>query len=533
MRIEKDWIFVNLSRDQAEHMGAVWNAKAGCFRLPNTIGVLKELYLMGELNGEGKEYLQQKIKHQNYFFQFKYRENAPGDERLRPYQRVDVDYLKRLPSAGIFNEQRTGKTPTTLVMAQEKELEHILIVVPASLVINWKEEVEKWTNLKTIVALGTKSKRKEYYGQWLTNKGTLITSYESLRNDLNELQKNLTEFDAMIIDEAHRIKSYNVQKGKGSQISKAVMQISRYAKHRYALTGTPVTKSGEEIWAILHFLYPERFPGKWQFIDRYFETTSNGFGVEIGGYKRKNELQDMIALISVNRKRKEVMPWLPKKQYQTIKLEMNDKQKKVYESVRDTFEYEDVIDAPSVLAQLTRLRQIATCPEILVEKVPNEKEKFILEWIKDNPNESVVIFSTFSSYLKQLQKKIKGSRLITGEISKEDRDKTVKSFQAGKTKVILANIKAAGTGLTLDKGETVIFLDKEFNPSDNEQAEDRIVPTSKERNHSMTVISLVMKDTADEMINGLLKHKINITKVINDGGIQALQRKWKELSGER
>src|SRR5690606_4943973 len=131
---------------------------------------------------------------------------------------------------------------------------------------------------------------------------------------------------------------------------------------------------------------------------------------------------------------------------------------------------------------------------------------------------------------KQLQKKIKGSRLITGEISKENRAKTVKSFQAGKTKVILANIKAAGTGLTLDKGETVIFLDKEFNPADNEQAEDRIVPTSKERNHSMTVISLVMKDTADEMINGLLKHKVNITSVINNGGIQALQRKWKELN---
>lgn len=226
------------------------------------------------------------------------------------------------------------------------------------------------------------------------------------------------------------------------------------------------------------------------------------------------------------------MRWLPKKQYQTIKLQMNDKQRKVYESVRDTFSYEDKIDAPSVLAQLTRLRQITTCPSLLVDNVQSEKEKFILEWVKDNSEESVIIFSTYSSYLKQLQKKIKGSRLITGSVSRTERDNVVKDFQSGKTKVVLANIKAAGTGLTLDKGETIIFLDKEYNPSDNEQAEDRIVPTSKERNHNMHVISLVMEDTVDEMIEGLLQHKVNITKVINDGGIAALQRLWKEYENK-
>lgn len=534
MRISKEWVYVNLTRDQAEHMGAVWNTKANRYRLPNTIGVLKELKMMGII-GEYETYLKERQTNQELYFRMKSWDDYEGDERLRPYQRVDVAYLKMLPNAGIFNEQRTGKTPTTLVLMQERGFEKVIIVVPASLIINWKEEVEQWTNINPIAISGTKKQRQVLYDEFkdATGKVALILSYETLRNDLENVLMTMPTpldiMDALVIDEAHRIKSYNVQKGKGSQISKAVMQLSRYAKHRYALTGTPVTKAGEEIWPILHFLYPERFPGKWQFIDRYFETKHNGFGVEVGSYKRKNELQDILGLISVNRKRKEVMKWLPRKQYQTIKLEMNKKQLEVYESVRDTFEYEDIIDAPSVLAQLTRLRQIATSPEILVEGVPNEKEKFILEWLKDNPDESVIIFSTFSSYLKQLQKKIKGSKLITGSVSKPDRDKAVKSFQAGETKVILANIKAAGVGLTLDRGETIIFLDKEYNPSDNEQAEDRIVPTSKERNHAMHIISLVMKDSVDEMINGLLLHKVNITKVINNGGIEALNRMWKEL----
>lgn len=516
-------------------MGAVWNQKADAFRLPNTIGVLRELKLMGK-RAVGTGYLDKKVHHRNKFMQLKRLKDAAGDSRLRPYQRVDVNYLKKIGSAGVFNEQRTGKTPTTLVTLQEQGFEKIIIVVPASLVINWKEEVEKWTDYKAIAINGTKVQRNKLYNE-LKNKNCLIISYETLRNDMNELlhflSKSKMSIDAMVIDEAHRIKNYNPQAGKGSQISKAVMKVSKFAKYRYALTGTPVTKTGDEIWAILHYLYPNKFPGRWQFIDRYFETKSNGFGMEVGDYKRKNELQDILALISVNRKRREVMQWLPRKQYQIVKLEMDKKQLKIYESVHDTFEYEDEIDAPSVLAQLTRLRQIATCPEILVEKVPNPKEKFILDWIEDNPNESVVIFSTFSSYLKQLHKKltpITKANLIIGETSKHYRDETVKSFQAGKTKVILANIKAAGVGLTLDKGETIIFLDKEFNPSDNEQAEDRIVPTSKERNHGMHIVSLVMKDSVDEMVNGLLMHKVNVTKVINSGGIQALNRMWKELN---
>ena len=330
------------------------------------------------------------------------------------------------------------------------------------------------------------------------------------------------KIEGLIIDEAHFLNNHK------SQQSKAVYRLGRLADKRLALTGTPVRSKGEQIYGILHFLYRERWPGYWQFVDRYFEVGSNGFGKEVKGYKRKDELQDILSLVSVNRKRKEVMKWLPPKQYQTIKLDMNDKQKKVYESVQTTFEYEDKIDAPSVLAQLTRLRQIATSPEILVEGVPSEKEKFIMDWIADNPDEPVIIFSVFSSYLQKLYDKLKGSRLITGNVSKSERDQTVKDFQAGKVKIILANIKAAGVGLTLDAGETIIFLDKEYNPADNDQAEDRIVPTSQERNHSMHIISLVMKDTVDEMINGLLKHKIDITSVINNGGIESLERMWRQ-----
>lgn len=527
MKITNEWIYINLTRQQAQHMGAVWNNRYSMYRLPNTLGVLREIYNMQYDNSIQKhlaDYGMKKASQRMELLKLKSLEDVPGDERLRPYQRVDVNYLKQIGSAGIFNEQRTGKTPTTLVLAKEKGFESIVIVAPASLLINWKEEVERWTGKKALISTGLSKKRKGIYHRFSKNNYSyLIVSYETLRNDIDIVIKAICPFDCLIVDEAHRLRSL-INGKRASQISKAVVKLGKHAKTRYALTGTPTVRQGEEIWGILHFLYPNRFPGYWQFVDRYFEKKFNGFGTEITGYKRKSELQEILAVISTNRKRKDVMKWLPQKQYQTIKLEMNSKQKKIYNDVRDTFEYEDIIDAPSVLAQLIRLRQITTCPSVLVDGVRNEKEKYIFEWLEDNPNESVVIFSTFSSYLEQLQKKIKGSVMITGKVSKNARDQAVKYFQEGRSRVLLANIKAAGTGLTLDKAETVIFIDKEYNPSDNEQAEDRIVPVSKERNHAMHIISLVMKDTVDEAINKLLEEKINVTKVVNNGGIEALER---------
>lgn len=526
MKITKEWIFAPLTKLQAEHTGAVWNQKEKMYRLPKTIGVLKELeHFRYPVQEDKKRQMQLRIN----LIDLKGIEDVEGDTRLRPYQRVDVNYLNKIGSAGIFNAMRTGKTPTTLILAEAKGFNSIVVVAPASLLINWKEEIEKWTNFQTIILNGTKKQRQIHLKNYIQQqqKKILVVSYETLRNDLSELKGKLKGFDCMIVDEAHRLRS--LIKGKrASKESKAVVALGKLAGTRYALTGTPTVKEGQEIWGILHFLYPSRFPGYWQFVDRYFNKRSNGFGIEIAGYKRKGELQDILAVISTNRKRKNVMVWLPEKQYQTIKLEMNTKQAKVYKDVLETFEYEDKIDAPGVLAQLIRLKQVATCPGMLLDNVINEKEKFILEWISDHPTEPVIIFSTFSSYLKVLQKKIKGSRLIIGDVSKNDRDKVVKDFQAGRSNVILANIKAAGTGLTLDKAETVIFLDKEYNPSDNEQAEDRIVPVAKERNHNMHVISLVMIHTVDEMINDLLLQKIDITKVINSGGIVALERMWKK-----
>jgi SNF2 family DNA or RNA helicase len=213
------------------------------------------------------------------------------------------------------------------------------------------------------------------------------------------------------------------------------------------------------------------------------------------------------------------MQWIPPKQYQTIEVEMSAKQRKAYDSMLNVFmvmeEGEVKADAPSVLAQLTRLRQLCLSPNLLDIEAPSAKESFILEWLEDNPNEQVIIFSNFSSYLKKLHGKIGGS-LIVGDTPKWKRQSVVDQFQAGNCKIILANIQAAGVGLTLDAASTVIFLDRAYTPTDNAQAEDRIVPTTENSNQRCTIIDVVCKDSIDQKINDLLSKKQSIIEVVNN-----------------
>jgi SWI/SNF-related matrix-associated actin-dependent regulator 1 of chromatin subfamily A len=133
----------------------------------------------------------------------------------------------------------------------------------------------------------------------------------------------------------------------------------------------------------------------------------------------------------------------------------------------------------------------------------------------------------FTSYLKLIASLLPPDvdyGMITGETHSTVRQKTVEDFQKGKLKVILCNIIAAGVGLTLDRAETIIFTDKAWNPADNEQAEDRITPVSKERNHKHSIITFEAEDSVDARINRLLDDKKSITDIINEGGMQAVKK---------
>lgn len=495
----------------ANELGATYMKAKKEWRVPKTLGALRELWKAGidvQVIGKTKavQYdraLADKKGDQDLM----QRMNA----KLRPYQKADASFLLQRNNLACFNSMRTGKTPT-LCEVLEKRKKKTVIVCPSSLVLNWRGELGNWTTAEIFTVKGTPKKREDIYLNFhkSTSFAIMVISKDTVRQDIAKLQS--LDFKVLLVDEAHFLRN------RQSKQSEALYTLAKNATYRYALTGTPATNSPTDVYGILKFLEPTAYPSYWQFVERYFVVDNGHFGKTIGDFKnpaRKKEFKELVETISTQRKLEDVMIWLPKTQHQVIPLEMDSKQRKAYDSMLNDFETED-ISASGVLAQLTRLRQLTVAPKMLGIDTPSVKEKFIVEWIENNPTEQVLIFSNFTSYLQELRKLIPQALMITGRETQEERHRNVKIFQQGKCKVLLINIEAGGTGLTLDKAGTCIFLDRSYNPSSNEQAEARMLATTKTSNLSSLVIDLVCEGTIDEKIIQAVQNKQNITKIVNN-----------------
>lgn len=451
-------------------------------------------------------------------------------DSLRSYQKEDAIFLAQRKNCACFNEQRTGKTPTSLLSLKLKKCKKVLIVCPASMVPVWQQEFEQWYKRPCIALQGTKIQRMRKLEQWTDG---LVIGYECLRivDHYDKKTKEYThstgdlvdvlahkDIDAVILDEAHRIRNYK------SKTANAAFKLKNI-ENKLALTGTPTLKKQDEIFSILHFLYPSLFRSYWRFIDYYFNKDYkelwNGRKMiqttEISTLRRPEELQEFLDLISTQRKRKDVMPWLPKKDKQTIYLEPTSSQVKYIKELKEFFETENVTTV-GTLDTLLRERQICLSPGLLsLANAYSPKLGWIKQYISDYPDKQIIIFSKFTQWLKELKSSLENSELYVGETTSKQREKIKKDFQAGKLKILLIQIDAGKEGLTLDNADTIIFTDK-FPPiGDIEQAEDRFVATAKDRvKQDQTIYSLVLKDTYEVNIERSLKRSSSELDLIND-----------------
>lgn len=437
---------------------------------------------------------------------------------LRSYQIEDIEFLMQRPTAACFNEQRTGKTPTALKVMEKHNAKKILIICPASAIYQWVDEYERWLNKPCVPIVGTKSKKLKTLDEWTSG---LVISYDSFKK--TQRSDGLLDYilykkpDAVILDEAHRIKNPK------SANALAVFETMK-VPYRLALTGTPAPNKAHEIYSILHWLYPTHFKGYWTFIDTYFNKTiqqAQGRSyIEIEGFKKGQdlELQKVLATISTQRKRKEVMPWLPDKDYQQIKLPATTQQLKYLSELENFFETENVI-VQGILDRLIRYRQICLHPKLLDLKSESPKLLWIEDYLKDYPDTPTIIFSKFTSFIKILcqELKFKNFGVIIGSTPIKTRNDLKENFQNGKINLLLINIDAGKEALTLDRAEAIIFTDKYPPVGDIMQAEDRFVATTKEKaDKPHKIIELMIKGTYDEQLYELLKKRKCETDIIND-----------------
>jgi len=451
--------------------------------------------------------------------------------KLRPYQKADAIKLAKLKSCACLNEQRTGKTPTALAISKLQHNKRVLIICPGIALYNWKEQYETWLKEPCIVLDGTPKQRAEKLKNWTHG---LVITFDTLKLINRKTSKNSNkttktgellhilkfDIDAVIVDEFHRARN------RKTLTTKALFKLIPKIPHKIALTGTPAYAKNEDIWTMLHFLYPNLFPNYWEFIQEYFETrskwTPNGNAQEIIGLKPEKEikLQNFLNLISTQRKQhdKDVMPWLPEKPIpHQIKLPASAQQQKHLEHLMEYFETDTVI-CKQPIDRLIRYRQICQDPRLLNLKGESAKTNWINQYYKDLPDKPTIIFSMFTSYLKLLAQECPYKHaLITGETTPKERREIETAFQQEKINILFINVKAGKESLTLDRAESMIFLDKFPPAGDISQASERFTATSEcRKNIPKDIYELIIKDSYDEQIYQAVSDKQSTTEVLNN-----------------
>ena len=442
------------------------------------------------------------------------------EDILRPYQITGYRWLCSLAHYGmggiLADDMGLGKTLQTITYVLANPGTRTLIVCPTSLAYNWQDEFSKFApQIATQIISGTPQERADLMQQ-STDVPVWITTYPLIRKDVDLYKAQI--FDACFIDEAQFIKNPT---SLGAKAVKAVQ-----AKHRFALTGTPIENTLSELWSIFDFVMPGFF-GRYRQFEECYEKPILRDHDSVQMQKLRRKIRPFV----LRRMKKEVLTELPDKIETRRMAEMGAKQRKIYESYLARIQMElagDEENTPGgnrmqVLAALTRLRQICCHPATFASNYHGGSGKLdlLMEQLPDilEGGHSVIVFSQFTSMLSIIAHELKQRNIpffyLAGSTRAQERKREVKEFNRGEVKVFLISLKAGGTGLNLTGADTVIHFDPWWNPAVEDQATDRAYRIGQKK--KVQVIKYVMKDSIEEKIYELQKRK----KQLSDQLIQA------------
>ncbi|MDF2857753.1 MAG: helicase [Neobacillus sp.] len=443
------------------------------------------------------------------------------DNILRDYQKFGFRWLKMLAKykfGGILaDDMGLGKTLQSIAFIVSvlsdirMKKQPALIVCPSSLVYNWLNELKKFApGIRVLIVDGSKVERNALMKE-TTDVDVIITSYPILRRDISSFFDKF--FHTVFFDEAQAFKNHT------TQTAKAVKKIQ--ADYRFALTGTPVENSIEEIWSIFNVVFPNLLPGRSVFQDL-----------------RRENIAKRIRPFILRRLKEDVLKELPEKIEMIQTSDLHVEQKKLYAAYlaklkQDTLKHLNKESFQKnrirILAGLTRLRQICCHPSLFVEDYHGSSGKFeqLLEIIEEcrSTGKRMLIFSQFTKMLGLIGREMVTQGLpyfyLDGQTPSSERVELCNRFNNGERDVFLISLKAGGTGLNLTGADTVVLYDLWWNPAVEQQAADRAHRMGQK--NVVQVIKLVAHGTIEEKMNDLQERKKHlIEEVIQPGQDQLL-----------
>lgn len=427
---------------------------------------------------------------------------------LRPYQLEGVAWLSFLQKAELgailADDMGLGKTLQTLAAVRGR----ILVVCPTSVLFNWAAEIARFRPaLKVATYHGPRRSLDRDADVTLTTYGTARTDAEIL---------SAAEWDAVVLDEAQAIKNPD------SQTARAVYTLR--APFRVALSGTPVENRLEELYSLAHFTNPGLLGGLSDFRARYAQPISEGS--ESAVEKLRTKMRPFL----LRRKKSEVARDLPPRTDRVLYVELEERERTLYDAVRAATRRELVarlgegLSVMEALEALLRLRQ-ASCHSGLLPGQSAETSSKLERLAEElgslaSAGHRALVFSQWTSLLDLVEPILKREGLGYTRLdgSTRDREGVVRTFQAPDgPPVLLLSLKAGGTGLNLTAADHVFLLDPWWNPAVEDQAADRAHRIGQDK--PVFVHRLVAKDTVEERILVLQEKKRALADAaVGDGG---------------
>lgn len=469
-------------------------------------------------------------------------------ELLEPLQRVGVQFLATARQALCGDGMGSGKTVEAIsaaeTMAQwygEDEVFPALVVCTNSMVWKWEEEILKWSHDRSVAVLkggaATRRKKIEAGADWFVVNWEGLAGHSRLSKygsvaltdkDKEEKELNAVGLRTVIADEAHRAKNPK------SKQTRAWWWLSHRASNRIALTGTPVVRTPEDLWSIMHGVDPKEWPSKVAWTERYGLKSWNLFGgMSVVGLRgdTQAELFKFLDPRFIRRPTKAVIPNIACKLPPQFRyVELAPKQRKAYKQMKEEMLAElegGVAVATSQLARMTRLLMLASAygeidPDtgVITMADPSCKVDALMDVVDELDSESLVVFAQNRQLIDlasaRLTKAGVEHGLITGQVPDLARAQAVTRFQNGEFPLILCTIDAGGEGLTLTKARHVVFLQRSFSHAKNIQAEDRVWRRGQDR--PVQPIIIVARETVESRVLAIGREKeIRLEEVVRDG----------------
>lgn len=451
--------------------------------------------------------------------------------KLMKHQKEALDFLSDKDHAGLLFEMGLGKTLVmlehlALMSLQLKKPFPCLIVCPLSVVSVWDSEVKKFGYpFKVVRLVGSKMQRL----QALQSQADIyVINYDGLRVIKEALKAK--KFQTIILDESHRIKE------RSSKQTTIALDLGMHAPYRYLLTGTPVTKSPEDVWTQMQWLKPFCLGNFFAFRGRYInfkkmKVRAPGGMREISipySFKNLTELENKMAHHCLRRTKKECLD-LPPKVYKTIQCEMTEEQKSHYYSLKTslaTMLDDKVVNVNAAVQLLQKLQQI--CQGFLYREneeahVFQESGKMAMlrDTLKDISTEKAIVFAWFKNDIDCLRRVLTedGHRVIVYDGSADDRAKLVEDFQTSKEPCIfLAQIEKAKEGITLTAASHVLYYGNSWSHASRVQSEDRAHRTGQQK--TVVYYDFVIPNTVDEYVLWTLQNKAGVADKITGDSVR-------------